>query len=333
MANTTQPDPWKIDAGDYPRRAPLADRLRFLVRYAVLAPSSHNTQPWRFRVADERIDLFMDESRWLRVADEDQRELHLSVGCALENLLISAAHFDLGCRVTYLPSPGDPPHAASVDFGASAQPPPTKLPVLFEMITVRHTNHQEYEPRAIPPAVLDQLRDCVDEPNVQLMLTDDAQIKQRVDELVVRSDAIEFADEAFRAELAYWIGQGVFGTSWLMSKIGKLAVTYLNIGQLQAKRDSSVLLSAPVLGLLASPNDRTSQIQAGQVYQRLGLLAASHGIWCQPMSQIVHVEETTQQLEKLIAIEGLKPVHPFRLGYAAAEKQHTPRRPVADVLE
>lgn len=40
---------------------------------------------------------------------------------------------------------------------------------------------------------------------------DDNLITQKVDELVVRADAIESADPAFRKELGYWIGQGVFG--------------------------------------------------------------------------------------------------------------------------
>ncbi len=78
-------DAWKTEEDQFPTTGPLTDRLRFLVRYAVLAPSSHNTQPWKFRIADDRIDVFMDQSRWLKVADDDQRELHISIACALEN--------------------------------------------------------------------------------------------------------------------------------------------------------------------------------------------------------------------------------------------------------
>jgi hypothetical protein len=71
---------------------------------------------------------------------------------------------------------------------------------------------------------------------------------------------------------------------------------------------------------------------AGQVYQRIGLLAASHGIWCQPMSQLVEVRELRQELMLAAAEGGLVPQHPFRLGYAPAEKQHTPRRRLEEVL-
>lgn len=143
--------PWQIDSADYPIDGSLADQIRFILCYAILAPSSHNTEPWKFRLRGDRVDVLLDFSRWLKVADDDQRELHISVGCALENLLIS-------------------------------------------------------------------------------------------------------------------------------------------------------------------------------------LLAAAHGIWCQPMSQIVQVPELKAEVATLIPESELVPQHPFRMGYASAEKQHTPRRPLEEVL-
>ena len=58
----TTTDPWRVEENQFPSNGPLAERLRFLVRYALLAPSSHNTQPWQFHITDDRIDVFMDES-------------------------------------------------------------------------------------------------------------------------------------------------------------------------------------------------------------------------------------------------------------------------------
>lgn len=325
--------PWKIDPTNYPDSGSPNDRMRFLLRYAVLAPSSHNTEPWQFRVPDNRIDVLLDFSRWLKVADDDQRELHISVGCALENLLVAAEHFGLGQDSVLLPKADDPSLAATVTFREEGQPSSHRPPVLFDMIPVRHTNHQRYEDRAIKDDVLQQLRSVCVEEGIHLHLTDDPEIKRKVDDLVVRGDAIEFADPAFREELAYWIGQGVFGTGWLMSKIGKLAVSYIDMGRSQAKKDSDILMSSPILGLISSEqDDRQSQLRVGKVYQRLSLLAASRGIWCQPMSQIVQVPELKAEVAALISESGLVPQHPFRMGYAPAEKHHTPRRPVDEVL-
>lgn len=327
MTNT---DPWKIDEALFPANGSISDRLRFMLQYAVLAPSSHNTQPWKFRIDGNRIDLFMDETRWLKVCDDDQRELHISVGCCLENLLVAADHYGLRHQVKYLPDSYNPMHAVGVEFmdGGSAEIDSQ----FFPMIPVRHTNHGEYDGRSIPEDVQKQLSGCA-EPNIHVQLTSDQSIKQIVEELVVRADAIEFADPAFRKELGYWIGQGVFGTSWLMSKIGKLAVTHINMGISTAKKDSAVLMSSPVLGLISSEdNTRETQIKVGQIYQRLSLLAASFDIWCQPMSQIVQVKEIKQAVAKIQPDPLLFPQLPFRLGFAEPEKQRTPRRSLTEVL-
>lgn len=324
---------WNIPVEEFPSGAAWRERLEFLVRYAVLAPSSHNTEPWQFRVLENRIDVLTDLSRWLKVADDDQRELHISVGCALENLLVAAEHFGLGHDSVFLPDAKNPSVVATVAFSEQGQAAFRRPPVLFDMIPVRHTNHQRYEDRAIPDEILQQLRCVCVEEGVHLHLTAEPEIKQRVDDLVVRGDAIEFADPAFREELAYWIGQGVFGTGWLMSRIGKLAVSYIDMGKSQARKDSEILMSSPILGLISSEqDDRQSQVRVGQVYERLSLLAASHGIWCQPMSQIVQIPELKLEVAALIPDSGLVPQHPFRMGYAPAEKQHTPRRPVDEVL-
>jgi hypothetical protein len=185
----------------------------------------------------------------------------------------------------------------------------------------------------VPAEVRQQLQELCVEDGVFLHLTDDEQIKRKVDELVVRGDAVQFADPAFREELAYWIGQGVFGTSWLMSKIGKLAVSYIDMGKSQGRKDSDVLMSSPILGIISTINDdRPSQLKVGQVYQRLSLLAASHGIWCQPMSQIVEVPELKAEVAGLVPEPDSTPQHPFRLGYAPAEQEHTPRRPLEEML-
>jgi len=327
-------DPWQIKPTEFPSNSSLRERLRYLIGYAVLAPSSHNTEPWRFRLLENQIEVRIDFSRWLRVADDDQRELHISVGCALENLLISAEHFGLDYECALFPKSNDPSIAAVIAFGEHGTRSSLRPNVLFDMITVRHTNHQAYEDRPIPEDILEQIRAACIEDGIVLYLTNDSEIKKQVDDLVVQGDALEFADPEFRKELAYWIGQGVFGTNWLMSKIASLAVSYIDIGKSQAKKDSDVLMSSPILGLICSRHDdRQSQLRVGQVYQRLSLLAASFGLWCQPMSQIVQIPDLKEQVARLVPELGLTPQHPFRIGFAPAEKHHTPRRPVELVLD
>ncbi|MFD1052288.1 nitroreductase family protein, partial [Kibdelosporangium lantanae] len=56
---------------------------------AVLAPSPLNTQPWLFEVGGDHVDLVLDESRILPIADPHGREARMACGAALLNMRLS----------------------------------------------------------------------------------------------------------------------------------------------------------------------------------------------------------------------------------------------------
>jgi len=345
--------PWQINEQDFPREGSATDKLKFLLRYAILAPSSHNSQPWKFHIRGSEIDVFADKDRWLKVADADQRELYVSVGCALENLLIAAEHFEYAHQEEYFLE-GEDSLAAVVKLTPQGKIEKPRDPVLFEQIPKRLTNHNIYETRKIPQAEMAQLHACIYEEGFWIFSTNEGpyilfteeELRRRIDELITRADAIQLTDSAYKKELASWIGQGAFGTPWLMAKIGQLAVTYLSISKGQTKKDSEMLLSAPALVALASAvDDRKSQVMAGQIFERIALTATSLGIAIHPMSQILEVPEIKAELRELLEIPEVKaevgklspeedvfPQQTFRLGYAEPEKEHTPRRPLEEVL-
>jgi hypothetical protein len=151
--------------------------------------------------------------------------------------------------------------------------------------------------------------------------------------MIVRGDLLQFSDPEFRKELAYWIGQGVFATPWLTSKLLGLIVRQIDIGRSQAQRDSDLVLSSPVLGVLATrADDRLDQVRTGQVFQRISLLGASAGLQMHPMSQPVEVAELREELTRILSPPILFPQHPFRLGYAQPQSRRTSRRPLDDVI-
>lgn len=326
-------DPWRVVERNFPAGRDNAQKLRFLLRYVILAPSSHNTQPWKFEINEDVVWVYANKDRWLKVADADQRELYTSVGCALENLLIAAEHFGYGAKVHYFPERANRKMAAEVKLFPHGRPSPFREPELFDAITTRHTNHKAYEPRNISLDDRQRIQACVVDDGISLYLTDDLEIRRAVDMLVNRADAVLFADPAFRHELGYWIGQGVFGAPWLIGKLSQLAVSYLDLGNWLDKKDSDLLMSAPVLGVLGSKeNDRETQIKVGQAFERIYLKAATLGISLQPMSQLTEVPEIKAELANLIPVANEFPQQPFRLGYAEPERKHTPRRPVEEAI-
>ena len=79
-------DTWNVSADDFPVDGTSEEKLWFLVRYAILAPSTHNTQPWRFRIHGNVVELYADFTRALPVIDPEDRELIMSCGAALLHL-------------------------------------------------------------------------------------------------------------------------------------------------------------------------------------------------------------------------------------------------------
>jgi nitroreductase len=324
---------WSVEEAGFPHSGSPREQVAFLVRYAVLAPSSHNTQPWEFRLHDEDIDVYADLSRWLRVADSDQRELYVSVGCALENLVIAAEHFGFAPRVDYVPNGTNAALAARVCFSDPAQgAAPSRPPDLFHAIPRRHTNRGEYDGRTIAPSLVQGLRDLALEEGVAVHFADDPEVRRQVDALTLRADALQFADPEWRQELAYWLGQGVFGTNWLTSKAARFAVSHLDLGRSVTRKDHELLQSASIFGLVSVERvDRESRIRAGQVFERLFLAATHAGLALQPMNQILQVPEVLESFEALLPRKWGTPQVTFRLGYALPET-HSPRRSLRDVL-
>jgi hypothetical protein len=329
MSSTVAPI---IELPGIARDAAPADQFRALLRYAVLAPSSHNSQPWQFEIAGDRLRVFADRTRWLRVADADQRELFLSVGCALENILVAAEHFGLAVRVGYFPEGETADLVAEIHLAPGAGTQDILRAPLFSAIAARHTNHREYDGRPLPDDDVADLQNMAGQEGPRIRLTADAEVRRRVEALVVRADALQFADPAWRRELADWLSQGVFGTGWLTSKMSALAVAYLNLGESTAEKDSGLLRSAAAIGIVACDEpDRTGQVKAGQAFERTFLMATGRGIQLHPMNQVLQVPAVRKEFMALLPKEWGVPQIVFRLGYAAPEG-HTPRRPVEEMM-
>ncbi len=322
---------WDVKESDYPANGSSEEKLQFLLSYAILAPSSHNSQPWKFNVSEDEIRLYADKTRWLRVADADQRELYISLGCALENLLVAAEHFGYGYNVTYFP--GEEDLVAVVKLAPAPNIKLSRDPRLFDAILTRHTNRKPYEDKAVLESSLKMLQNLSDDEDIQIYLISDSKTINEFGDLVVRADKIQYGDPNYRSELGYWLGQGVLGPTGIQAKVAQLYVVLLDAGMDQTKKDAQLVNSTPVLGFISSKeNDRISQVRVGQLFERVWLAAEAEGLRLHPMSQALEVPETKSELAELVPENGLYPQQTFRLGYAEAEDGHTPRRPVADVI-
>ena len=325
---------WDVTPDQFPRRGSEADRLRFLVRYAVLAPSTRNSQPWQFHVEDDTVEVFLDLSRWQRVADADQREMHISIGCALENLTIAAAHFGYRSAVDCIASCQHPTLVARIRFAPHEVPPPAVGDPRFAAMTRRHTSHGVYDGRSLTEADRDALSGISVDPGLRVDWLMDDHGRRMFEDLVLRADALLFSRPDYRHELGEVIGSGAFGTPWLLATLERFAVSYLLPARTLASPDHRAAASSAGFGVISVRADsREAQIRVGQVLERLYLEATLRGVNLQPVSQLLEAGETRVDLTALLPDPAWVPMQPFRVGYATEQPaHHSPRRPLQDVL-
>jgi nitroreductase len=300
--------------------------------YALLAPSTRNTQPWRFRVADGCVELHLDLDRWQRIADADQREMFISLGCALENLLIAATHFGYRTAADHLSGVDDETPVVRVRFEPGV--PFARAPdPRFDALTRRRTNHGVYDGTPVSREELDILCESCTEPGLRLHWITDEAGHARVDAMVMRADAVLLSSSEYRHELGEIIGTGAFGTPWLIATLGRFAVSHLMPVSRFSKADHKALMSSPALGVICAPAaTRQAQVRVGQVLERLYLAATLRGLALQPVSQILQLDETRDELSALLPEQIGVPIQPFRLGHASSPRVHTPRRSLDEVL-
>ena len=323
-------DVWAVDAEAFPSSAPVEERARFLLRYAILAPSSHNSQPWRFAVHGRDVHVAADESRWLTVADPGRRELHLSVGCAVENLRVAAERFGFDPRVEYRVDD----HLGAVVTLRDGDGGPLVAPRsdLFDAITERYTSHAPFEDRPVAGRTLDRFQAVLDD-GVSLRSVDDPDLKRALGDLEAEADERLMSDADYRAELGRWVGSGALGHSWLGARIGQAVVTYLDLGDREGRKNATLVREAPAVGVLVTPSDDpVAQARAGQAFERLALVATAEGVAVHPISQTLERPDLRERLADLLDVGDGVPQHLFRVGHVDETGEHTPRWPLEAFL-
>ena len=344
--------PW--DDWRTPTRGPLN-----LVRAAILAANPHNSQPWLFHVTQTQIDLFSDRRRNLGTVDPFLIEMHIGLGCALENLLLAAAANGYTTQVSLSPDASDETLVARIGLAPGSAP----VSALYNVIPLRHTNRYPYDTgRPVTTATLDALSALGDDPDVRVFWFASAEKRKPVGNLLVEAAQAFVADKAQDVvdTGTWWRGtwqdlqqhrDGITldaaGLPDLTRAIGKMlpsvSVEQQDSSFLQNTADQ--VKTAGAFGLLAIHNgqDRTQQVRAGRLWERMHLWATKEGLAMQPLNQAT--ERASREvvlgitphfgdaLHSLVGDAAWQAILTFRTGYSTHEGLRSPRRAVNDVLK
>ena len=182
------------------------------------APSIHNTQPWRWRLVGNELNLYLDHSRSLEVTDPDSRLAVLSCGAALHHALVSLAADGWHTILARIPSPAHPDHLAQLRLDHRIAVEPTAIRHR-QTLDLRHTDRR---PTTGTPVDADKLRSiaaAVESAGSGLHLLRPDQVYDLA-AATDRAQRTEAGEAAWQAELGYWTG----GTRPLGSGIPDAAI-------------------------------------------------------------------------------------------------------------
>jgi hypothetical protein len=310
-----------------------------LVRYATLAPSSHNTQCWKFRLDDRAISILPDLSRRCPVVDPDDHHLYVSLGCAAENLIQAANAQGLSGQMTFDDS-GD--GAVQISF----KPSPPKVTPLFEAISHRQCTRAEYDGKPLSTEEIKLLETVGRGDGVRvMMLTERAEIETVVD-YVVQGNTSQMNNPAFVKELESWIRfndqeanrtvDGLFGRTngnpsgprWLGNLLFKV------LFRVQPENDKNMRFirsSAGIAVFISEVDDKAHWVEAGRCYERFALQATALGIRNAFLNQPVEEASLRPDFARALGLKSGRPDLVVRFG-RGAEMPSSLRRPVEAVI-
>lgn len=288
--------------------------LRPLVSSAIKAASSHNTQPWKFQLEANRINVMPDFERRCPVVDPDDHHLFASLGCAAENMAITAHSVGLRAHVGFDERTGE----VQLDFEATA----VSTPALVNAIDLRQCSRSLYDGSALSAKEVHLLEEAGRGEGVSLRLLTGTPALEQTAEYVAAGNTAQFADPAWRRELQHWVrfnarsarstGDGLYGPSMgnpaVPDWVGRLFMQMaFSVKQQNRKDIRFIRQSSAVAVLISDRDDRRHWVEAGRCYQRLALQAAT-------------LDLRTAFINQPVEVAALRPQYAAHLGLQPAQR-------------
>ncbi len=335
--------PYELDERLFPYDGSPGEQYAFLLRYAILAPSSYNTQPWKFQLWPDGIAVYADYTRRLPVADPGNRELLIGVGAAIFNLRLAAEYFGFDTTL-HVNQTGDSEQPLA--FLSLVPSPERELSAsretLFRSITRRHTNRNSFLVTRIPETVLSALRTVAEAEQTTVVVSTDGELNQQVADLVAAAERQQAADPSLRYEHAEWIHPNwsrqpdgipgaALGVKGITSLFTPWATKVLDRGRQRSAAHRNLCAQAPGLIVLSSEDAPHLWLETGQVLEHLLLAIVARGLQYGFFNMPVEVADARARLRGILRLRAWPQIL-LRIGYCMEPAAITPRRPVEEVV-
>lgn len=325
---------WVIEKSSFPKNKTKEEKLKFLLRYGILAASAHNTQPWKFKIKKSKIIIYPNNEKILKIADPKKRELWISLGCASENLIIAGEHFGLKGieKITN--------KKIEINFKKALK----KQNLLFDQITKRKTNRRKPKRLLIQNKDINKLKKLPFEKTTKAFLVHKKDDIKEIAKLIYQANNILYKNDKFIKESLSWtrfnkrqVKKYKDGISYksldfppVKSRIGKMIMKlFLKSSYLNKEEKEKIKNSTGLIIITSKTDDRKSWAKVGRTLQRILLLLTYLEIDYAFENQPCQVHKTRRELKKLTKDF---PQILLRIGHAKAI-QHSERKDIKEVIK
>lgn len=321
----------KIEKGDFWDQTSLKNKIEFVLQYAVLAPSSHNCQPWLFEVREGSLRLKWNPEINLPHSDKEGRDRFISVGCALENLIIASKYFKIFDNFEIVVKEEEN-LAAEIFFKENLNREVDRnYEDLIEAILKRANTRGEFKDKPVEKYILEDIekslrRDEYFKDDIEVKFLIDHSKIERIAEFTSEGLKIAHNDRKFRKEASKWIinnlskrKDGMPGYSLkiptVISFFAPLGVRLVNAGSVLGKLSYKSVSSAPLVCILSSKKDnREDWLKIGSLSERLMLEFRARGIFSSVYVASIEMGDLRKKVAEVLDSD-MNPQFVFAAGY------------------
>lgn len=314
-----------------------------VIASAILAASAHNTQPWKFKVTGNTVDVFVDWDRHLTVSDPSLRELYISIGCAITNILVAARYSEYEPQLSYFPAgEGKKNPVARIVCNKTNHSSNSINTALFSAIANRRTDRNTYDKQPLTDKERQELP-ATNNKTVILLEDNDkiAEIAELTEEATIRT----LSRKDFKEELSHWVRNNwtkqhdgmpgyAMGIPAPLSLISPIMVRLAPIHKQEGPKTREQMNSSSAVAIIAHETDSLiNWVKSGQTIEQIWLEATAAGLSVAPLVASVEAGEDTRSRLKQILGTNLLPQSILRLGHTDHKPlRSSPRRTIEECL-
>ncbi|HEX9679029.1 MAG TPA: hypothetical protein VGA08_00190 [Candidatus Saccharimonadales bacterium] len=290
-------------------------KILHVLRLAVLAPSTHNTQPWMFEISGgNRCRLLLDPERSLPMADSELKYSYISLGALLTNLHYAGKYYGLVKSIKVQTGSGN--QVALILFdNETLRPDNTLRPYIRAMID-RQNFRGQFDDRPVSITELSDMLDLSDknDHNIGVFSSQQSETTAEIARLTAQGLQKAYSNRQFRVEVAKHLNfnkskktRGMHGYTLRMNNIQSLFLPWLlkikDLGPKLARlNESSIRSSKAVVVLATKANNAQSWVRTGQTLERLLLRAAQQDIRTSIFVASLELSDSREQIKKRLGI-------------------------------